>query len=259
MRKFAVAATAIAALILIVPAQAAEEIEIPKQHWGFQGPFGIYDRAALQRGFQVYKEVCAACHSMNLVRYRDLGPPGIGGSGGLGFSAEAVKALAAEAEIPDLNDSGEPTTRPGRPSDRLKAPFPNERAARTANGGALPPDLSLMAKARKGGADYIYALLTGYEDAPASITMMQGMSYNNAFPGHQIAMPPPLNDGAVTYADSTKATVPQMAHDVASYLAWAAEPEMEARKRLGVKVLMFLVILSGLLLIAKRKIWASVH
>jgi ubiquinol-cytochrome c reductase cytochrome c1 subunit len=257
MRKLAVAAAA--ALVWIAPARAAEEVEIPKQRWEFQGPLGTYDRAALQRGFQVYKEVCAACHSMNLVRYRDLGPPGVAGTGGLGFTPDQVKALAAEAEVPDINDNGEPITRPGRPSDHFKAPYPNEKAARAANNGAAPPDLSLMAKARKGGPDYLYALLTGYGDPPQGVTVMEGMNYNKYFPGHQIAMPPPLNEGAVSYADGTKATVEQMAHDITAFLAWAAEPEMEARKRLGVKVVLFLIILSGLLYIAKRKIWRAVH
>jgi ubiquinol-cytochrome c reductase cytochrome c1 subunit len=257
MRKFVV--TAFAALCLIAPARAAEEVEIPKQDWHFHGPFGTFDRASLQRGYQVYKEVCAACHSMNLLRYRDLGPPGIGGSGGLGFNADEVKALAAEAEVSDINDKGETITRPGRPSDRFKAPFPNAAAAAAANNGAAPPDLSLMAKARKGGPDYLYSLLTGYSEPPPGTTVMEGMSYNKVFPGHQIAMPKPLNADQVTYADGTKATEQQMAHDVASFLSWAAEPELEARKRLGIKVLLFLLVLSGLLYVAKRKIWSDVH
>ncbi|HEX2112870.1 MAG TPA: cytochrome c1 [Alphaproteobacteria bacterium] len=259
MRKLAFAA--FAAFVVLAPAQAAEEgPSIPQQKWSFEGILGTYDRAALQRGFQVYKEVCASCHSMDLVRYRDLGPPGIGGNGGLGFSADEVKALAAEVEVTDgPNDAGEMFQRPGRPADKFKAPFANANAARAANNGALPPDLSLIAKARVGGPDYVYALLTGYSDPPAGVTMMEGMAYNKFFPGHQIAMPPPLNADQVNYADGTKATVEQMAHDITSFLAWAAEPELEARKRLGVKVILFLIILSGLLYITKRKIWADVH
>jgi ubiquinol-cytochrome c reductase cytochrome c1 subunit len=169
-------------------------------------------------------------------------------------------ALAAEVEVTDgPNDQGEMFQRPGRPSDRFPSPFPNEQAARAANNGAAPPDLSLMVKARAGGADYIHALLTGYSDPPQGVTLMEGMHYNKYFPGHQIAMPPPLNPDQVTYADGTKATVEQMAHDVSAFLAWAAEPELEARKRLGLKVVLFLLILTGLLYVAKRKIWSDVH
>jgi ubiquinol-cytochrome c reductase cytochrome c1 subunit len=258
MRRLALAAAA--AIAFVLPAQAAEEPSIPSQKWSFDGVMGTYDRAALQRGFQVYKEVCSACHSMNLVHYRDLGPPGINGTGGIGFNADEVKALAAEVEVTDgPNDAGDMFQRPGKPADKFKAPFANANAARAANGGALPPDLSLLAKARKGGPDYIYAVLTGYTDPPAGVTVMEGMNYNAAFPGHQIAMPKPLNPDQVSYADGTKATVEQMAHDVSTFLNWTAEPELEARKRLGVKVILFLVLLSGLLYIAKRKIWAAVH
>src|SRR5690242_6593687 len=258
MRSLAI--LAFAAFVGLAPAHAAEGPSIPSQKWSFSGPLGTYDRASLQRGFQVYKEVCASCHSMNLVHYRDLGPPGIGGLGGLGFNVDEVKALAAEIEVTDgPNDAGDMFQRPGKPADHFKAPFANANAARAANNGALPPDLSLMAKARAGGPDYIYAVLTGYADAPADVKLMEGMNYNTAFPGHQIAMPKPLNPDQVTYADGTKATIEQMAHDVASFLNWTSEPELEARKRLGVKVILFLVILSGLLFFAKRKIWADVH
>jgi ubiquinol-cytochrome c reductase cytochrome c1 subunit len=258
MRRLALAA--IAAFALSGPAQAAEAPPIPDQSWSFEGVMGTYDRAALQRGFQVYKEVCSSCHAMNLIHYRDLGPPGIGGSGGIGFNADEIKALASEVEVTDgPNDAGEMFQRPGRPADKLKAPFANDNAARAANNGALPPDLTLMTKARVGGADYVYALLTGYSDPPAGVTLMEGMNYNKVFPGHQIAMPQPLNPDQVSYADGTKATVEQMARDVTTFMAWAAEPELEARKRLGVKVILFLIILSGLLYIAKRKIWADVH
>ncbi len=260
MRKLAFAALAAAGIALGAPAHGAEEIVLPDQTWEFEGPFGTFDRAALQRGFQVYKEVCAACHSMNQLRYRDLGAPGIGGTGGLGYNEDEVKAIAAEFEVTDgPNDQGEMFERPARPSDRFKAPFPNENAARAANNGAAPPDLSLMAKARAGGADYIYALLTGYSDPPEGVSLMEGMNYNKFFPGHQIAMAKPLNEDQVTYADGTKATEEQLARDVATFLTWAAEPNLEARKRLGVKVVLFLLLLTGLLYIAKRKIWSDVH
>jgi ubiquinol-cytochrome c reductase cytochrome c1 subunit len=258
MRELAI--LAFAASVGFAPAQAAEGPSIPSQSWSFSGPLGTYDRAALQRGFQVYKEVCASCHSMSLIHYRDLGPPGIGGLGGLGFNADEVKALAAEIEVTDgPNDAGDMFQRPGKPADHFKAPFANPSAARAANNGALPPDLSLMAKARQGGPDYIYAVLTGYADPPADVKLMEGMNYNTAFPGHQIAMPKPINPDQVTYADGTKATVEQMAHDVSSFLNWTAEPELEARKRLGVKAILFLILVSGLLYITKRKIWSDVH
>jgi ubiquinol-cytochrome c reductase cytochrome c1 subunit len=259
MRKLVLAAVAAVAFAAGMPAQAAEGVSVPSQKWSFSGPLGTFDRASLQRGFQVYKEVCAACHSMNLIHYRDLGPPGIGGSGGLGFNADEVKALAAEVEVDDLNDRGEIVQRRGLPKDRFKAPFPNPLAAAAANNGANPPDLSLMVKARPGGADYVYAVLTGYADAPAGVTLMEGMNYNRYFPGHQIAMAKPINADQVTFADGTKATEEQLAHDVVSFLAWAAEPEMEARKRLGLKIVLFLVIVAGLLFVAKRKIWKDVH
>jgi ubiquinol-cytochrome c reductase cytochrome c1 subunit len=260
MRKLFFAAAAAIAIASGASVQAAEEIEIPDQKWEFEGLFGTFDRASLQRGYQVYKEVCAACHSMNLLRYRDLGAPGIGGSGGLGYSEDQIKALAAEFEVTDgPNDQGEMFQRPARPSDRFKLAFPNEAAARAANNGAAPPDLSLMTKARAGGADYVYALLTGYSDPPAGVQVMEGMNYNKFFPGHQIAMAKPIAADQVSYADGTKATEEQIARDVAAFLTWAAEPEMEARKRLGVKVVLFLLLVTGLLYVAKRKIWSDVH
>jgi ubiquinol-cytochrome c reductase cytochrome c1 subunit len=235
------------------PARAAEDApRPPRQHWSFSGFFGTYDRAALQRGYQVYKEVCAACHSMRLLSYRNLSA--------LGFSEDEVKAIAAGFEVTDgPNDQGEMFKRPGRPSDRFVSPFPNEEAARAANNGAYPPDLTLITKAREYGADYVHALLTGYADPPAGVALQPGMSYNKYFPGHQIAMAPPLAENAVSFADGTKATVPQMAHDVANFLTWAAEPEMEVRKRMGVKVVLFLIVLSGLLYAVKRKVWKGVH
>jgi ubiquinol-cytochrome c reductase cytochrome c1 subunit len=239
---------------LSAPVFAAEgEIKIAKQSWSFSGPLGTYDRAALQRGFQVYKEVCSACHAMSLVAYRNLTA--------LGFSDAEVKAIAASVEVQDKepNDQGEYVMRPGRAADHFKAPFANEQASRAANNGAYPPDLSLITKARVGGADYIYALLTGYKPAPAGMTVPEGMNYNDAFLGHMIAMAAPLSEGAVTYADNTPTTVPQLAKDVSTFLTWAAEPEMEERKRLGVKVVLFLLLMTGIIFAWKRRVWKDLH
>jgi len=224
----------------------------PHQHWSFEGVLGTYDRAALQRGFQVYKEVCAVCHPVKHLYYRDLTE--------IGYTEDQIKGFAAQFEVTDgPNDQGDMFKRPARPSDRFAAPFANDNAARAANNGALPPDLSLMVKAREGGADFLYAILTGFKNPPAKFAMNKNMYYNEYFAGHQIAMPPPLADGQVTYADGTKATVEQMARDVTEFLAWAAEPNLEARHRMGFKVILFLVIATVLFYAAKRKIWAAVH
>ena len=264
MRKtmFKKAVFAVAAAIslgLTVSARAQDEPHFSKQDWSFYGVFGTFDRPSLQRGFQVYKDVCSACHSLRLLSYRDLGGGGAI-DGGIGLSTDEVKAIAASVQVTDgPNDQGDMFQRPGRPSDRFVSPFPNEQAARASNNGALPPDLSLIIEARPGGPDYVYGILTGFKDAPAGFTVNQGMYYNETFAGHQIAMPPPLSDGAVTYADKTQATVPQMAHDVVTFLTWAANPELESRHRIGVKVIIFLVILTGLLYAVKRKVWSDVH
>ena len=252
-KRLAAAAAAALALGIASTAHGADvEPQIERQHWSFYGIFGAFDRAAEQRGFEVYKDVCANCHSLNLLAYRDLEE--------IGLSANEVKAVAAGVEVEDgPNDQGQMFERPGKPSDRFKAPFANDAAARVANNGALPPDLSLIVKAREGGPDYVYSILTGFKEAPAGFKMAEGMNYNTAFPGHQIAMPSPLSDGVVTYTDGTKATVPQMAHDVVTFLAWAANPELETRHRVGVKTIIFLVILTGLLYAIKRKVWADVH
>ncbi|MGI9127765.1 MAG: cytochrome c1 [Roseomonas sp.] len=239
-------------LFAAAPAYAAGgEIEIPDRKFSFDGVFGTYDRASAQRGFQVYKEVCSACHSMRLVSYRNLRE--------LGLSEAQVAAIASQFQIVDgPNDEGQMFERAGRPADRFRKPFANDAAARAANNGALPPDLSVMTKARAGGADYLFALLTGYVDPPAGVTLMDGMHYNKYFPGHQIAMGAPLNPDQVEYADGTKATVEQMAHDVSTFMQWAAEPELEQRRALGVKIIIFLTILAGLTYAVKRKIWADV-
>ncbi len=251
------AAVAIAAgawsLALSTPAQAAgEAVELPQHSWSFSGPFGTYDRGALQRGFQVYQAVCSGCHALSYVAYRNLED--------LGYNADEIKAIAAEASVVDgPDDSGEMFERPGIPADRFVNPFPNENAARAANGGAYPPDLSLIVKARPDGANYVRALLLGYVDPPADFNLMEGMNYNAYFPGHQIAMAAPLYGDDVTYEDGTPSTVEQETEDLVTFLAWAAEPEMEERKRAGVMTLLFLLVFTGLLYATKRKIWADVH
>lgn len=229
-----------------------EQAPLPKQSWSFNGPFGTFDRAAMQRGFQVYKEVCSNCHGMKELYYRNLSS--------IGLSEAQVRAVAASVTVPGgTNDSGEPVERAGLPSDHLRSPFANDKAARAANGGALPPDQSLIVKAREGGADYIHALLTGYEDPPAGVTVGEGLHYNKYMAGNQIAMAPPLQDDIIAYADGTPATVEQMSRDVTQYLAWSSNPEMEARKRMGVRVVVFLTLLTGLTYMLKKKIWKDVH
>ncbi|HEX7968412.1 MAG TPA: cytochrome c1 [Stellaceae bacterium] len=262
MRKIVFALTGVAAILLAVAAAKAEEetpaLLTPPQPWSFAGPFGTIDRAAAQRGFQVYEEVCSKCHSMNFLHYRDLGPGGPGG--GLGYTEDEVKAFAAQHQVTDgPNDQGEMFQRPGRPSDKFVAPFPNEQAARAALNGALPPDLSLIVKARADGPDYVFSLLNGYSDPPPGFKLGDGMYYNKYFPGHQIAMPPPLAGNDVTYADGTKPELPQEAYDVVTFLTWASEPTMEERKYTGAKVLIFLLAMTGVLYGAKRKIWSDVH
>jgi ubiquinol-cytochrome c reductase cytochrome c1 subunit len=257
--KFSVKALAVAlgltagAALAPAPVLAAgEAIKLPDVRFSFDGIFGHFDRASAQRGFQVYKEVCANCHGMHQLSYRNLRE--------IGLSDAEVRAIAATVQIVDgPNDEGQMFERPGRPSDRFRMPFANEKAARAANNGAYPPDLSVIAKARQGGADYLYALLTGYEDPPAGVTLMEGMHYNKYFAGHQIAMAPPLNEGQVEFHDGTQASVEQLARDVSQFLAWAAEPEMEQRKSMGVKIVLFLTILGGLAYAVKRKVWADVH
>lgn len=246
------------------PAVAAEtgHIELKHTEWDFASPFGTHDRNQLQRGYQVYKEVCSACHGLRLIAYRNLGEPGgpfdVPGMDHAIVEA-MVKKIASDASVPDLDAEGQPTTRPGIPADRFVSPFPNDRAARAANNGASPPDLSLIVKARTGGADYLYSILTGYVPAPADFKLQEGMNYNAYFQGHQIAMPAPLTDGQVTYADGTNASVDQMAKDVATFLHWASEPRAEERKRLGFKVLIFLAVFAALLYVSYRHVWRDVE
>jgi len=261
MRKIAWALLGLVALACPALAQDEGTPPLPKQSWSFDGPFGTFDRGALQRGFQVYQEVCSNCHSLSLLSYRDLSA--------LGYNDDQVKNVASQKEVTDgPNDQGDMFQRPARPSDHFVPAFPNDQANRAAHNGALPPDQSLIVKARAGGLgilfgsegpDYIYALLTGYKDAPPGEKLAENQFYNVYFPGHHIAMPPPLVDEVVTYGDGTKATVAQEAHDVATFLTWAAEPNLEDRKRMGVKVIFFLLVMTGVLYLAKRKIWAAVH
>lgn len=251
MRMLRLAAAA-ALLGLATPVQAAgPAVPLPQQDWSFGGLFGTFDRASAQRGFLVYKQVCAACHAMRQLAYRNLE--------GIGLSEDEIRAIAAEVQVTDgPNDDGEMFDRPGRPSDRFRSPFPNERAARAANQGAYPVDLSLIVKAREDGANYLYALLTGYrETPPAGVEPMEGMHYNEYFPGHWIAMARPLFDDQVEYADGTPATTSQMARDLTTFMAWAAEPELEQRRAMGVRVILFLIVLAGLTYGVKRKIWAD--
>jgi ubiquinol-cytochrome c reductase cytochrome c1 subunit len=251
MRRLLFAGLVVASLPWVETARA-EEIELPKQTWSFNGVFGTFDRASAQRGFQIYAEVCSACHSMKQVYYRNLE--------GIGLTLAQIKTIASNFQVPGaLNDSGQPTERPALPSDHFRSPFPNDLAARAANGGALPPDQSVIELAREGGPDYIDALLNGYGDPPAGLKIGDGLYYNKYFPGHQIAMPQSLRDESVTYADGTKATLAQEAHDVTTFLAYVANPELEERHRMGVKIVLFLALMTGLTYAVKRKIWSDVH
>lgn len=231
---------------------ATAEYEPPKQPWAHKGVFGAYDMASVQRGFQVYREVCSNCHSLKYVAYRDLEQ--------LGYTPDQVKAVAGAVTVSDgPNDDGQMFDRPGRPSDHFKSPFPNDKAARAANNGALPPDMSLLVKAREHGEDYIYALLNGYETAPTCAPVMPGMNWNKYFPPHQIAMPKPLNDAQVQFSDGAPNNLPEEARDVVQFLAWASEPHMEQRKELGIKVLLFMLVFVGIMAAAKCKVWEDVR
>jgi len=269
MRKTLLAAALLLAWTGI--ATAAETRHSAKDiDFSFEGPFGTFDRGQLQRGYKVYKDVCANCHAMNLMAFRNLSQPG-----GPGFSGPQVQSLAATYTIQDINDQGEPFDRQRIPSDRFPSPFPNDQAARVANGGALPPDLSLITKARAGwtgtfaqlfygmgGPEYVYSVLTGYEPPPAELAAAapEGKHYNPYFEGGPwIGMTPPLADGQVTFDDGAPNTVDAMSRDVAAFLAWAGEPKMEERKGLGFSVIIYLAILTVLLYLVKRRIWAKVE
>jgi len=273
-RNFVIAVALAAALsgFAMRAASAQEAAAPPRQHWSFAGPFGTYDTAQLQRGFKIYKEVCSNCHSLKLIAFRNLAD-----LGGPAFSEAQAATIAAGYQITDgPNDQGQMFQRPGRLADFFPAPFPNDQAARAALGGGLPPDMSVLAKARsyeagfpwfivdaftqyqEDGPDYIHAILNGYTDAPAGFTLPPGGQYNKYFPGHAIAMPKPLSDGQVEYTDGTPATVDQYGRDVAAFLMWAAEPTLDARKRLGFQVMIFLIVFAGLLYFTKKRVWHAV-
>ena len=272
--KFCILFQIIFVLFFSVNAFAAgEQKRVQKHDWTFAGIFGHYDDAQLQRGFQVYREVCSSCHSMNYVYYRNLAE-----EGGPGFTVEEVKVIASEDMIIDgPDDYGEMFERPGKPSDTFVSPYANQNEARASNGGAYPPDFSVLAKARstlrgfpwwfvdlftgyqEQGVDYIYALLNGYSEPPKDFILQSGMHYNEYYPGNQIAMGQPLYEESVEYADGTVASVEQMAEDVSAFMMWAAEPKLEIRKQMGFKVAIFLFVLAGLLYYSKKKIWARIE
>lgn len=242
------------ALLMPLTAQAnSSGVHIPEQEWGFQSKLGTYDRTALQRGLQVYREVCSSCHSLKRIAFRNLEA--------LGYSKDDVKALAAEYTVKaEPNDEGEVLERPATPSDYFPSPFENDEAAKFANNGAIPPDLSLITKARANGPDYIYALMTGYrEEAPVGHELGDGLYWNDYFAGNQIGMPPPLYNGIVDYPDGQSASVEQASKDVVEFLTWAADPRMEERKAMGIKALLFLLIFSGIMYAVKRRIWSDQH
>jgi ubiquinol-cytochrome c reductase cytochrome b/c1 subunit len=277
LASIAVAAViGLAAIVGATPRAQAQEHETPKPpklSWSFAGPFGKYDRAQIQRGFKIYREVCQNCHSLSLLSFRNLAD-----EGGPGFSEAQVDAIAAQYKVKDApNDQGDINDRPARAADHFPPVFANEQAARAANGGALPPDMSVLAKARgyergfplfifdiftqyqEAGPDYIAAILKGYEDAPKGFALPAGANYNTYFPGHALGMPKPLSDGQVEYTDGTPATLEQYSKDIASFLMWAAEPHLDARKQLGMSVLGFLIVFAGLLYFTKKKIWHEIE
>jgi ubiquinol-cytochrome c reductase cytochrome c1 subunit len=228
--------------------------DLLKIDWSFAGITGKFERDSLQRGYQVYKEVCSSCHSMKYLSYRNLGQ-----KGGPEFTLEEVKAIAASYDVEDgPNSEGEMYERPGRPSDHFVNPYPNDNAAIAANGGAYPPDMSVLAKARTGGANYIYSILMGYEEKPAGFVLDEGVYYNKYMDGNKIKMMNPLSDDLIEYTDGTNATQAQMAKDVTTFLTWTAEPHLEARHRTGTKVIIYLIILATLVYFSMKKIWSRV-
>ena len=266
-----VLAGSLAAMAWPASAQLTEQVPPPRLKWSFAGPFGKYDEAQLQRGFKIYKEVCANCHSMEMLSFRNLSDVG-----GPGYSEAQAEAVAAEYKVKDLDDLGNPIERAGRLADHFPAPFANELAAKATHGVA-PPDMSTLAKARsysrgfpwfiidavtqyqEQGADYIAAYVTGYTEAPKGFVLPEGGHYNEYFPGHNTAMPQPLQPGQVTYDDASPQTVEQYSKDVAAFMMWAAEPHLDARKRIGFQVMIFLIVLAGLMYFTKKKVWSAVH
>ena len=245
-------------LIIIISCNnsvAEEKVSLLKNKWSFEGIFGTFDRASLRRGYQVYNEVCSTCHSINLLSYRNLSE-----KGGPEFSLESTKNIAASFEVIDgPNSEGEMFTRTGRLSDKFIKPYPNVQAAKSANGGAYPPDMSVLVKARGGGANYIYSILLGYEDPPEGFNLDEGVYYNKYMPGNNIKMPNVLSDGLLDYEDGTGATVQQMAKDVSTFLTWVSEPSLEARHKIGFKVILYLIILALLVYLSMKKLWLRVE
>ena len=237
----------------LIAAENTEKLLSPG--WSFKGFFGKFDRASLQRGYQVYTEVCSACHSMKYLSYRNLYE-----KGGPEFSKDQAKIIASQFEVIDgPNNDGEMFNRPARLSDNFVGPYPNDQAATAANGGAYPPDMSVLVKARKGGADYIYSLLLGYKDPPEGISLDDGVYYNKYMAGNKIKMSNPLAEGLVTYSDGTASTEEQMAKDVVSYLAWAAEPHLEDRHKLGFRAMIYLFIITILVYFSMKKLWSRIE
>lgn len=233
---------------------AGGEVHLKHEHWSFDGYTGSYDKAALRRGLQVYRDVCAGCHSLDFVAFRNLSD-----EGGPSLPEKMMKALAAEYEVPDIDDEGEPIMRPAGAPDYFPSPYANKTQAEAMNGGAIPPDLSLIAKGRHDGPNYLFSLLTGYEEeVPHDVEVSEGLSYNPYFPGGQLAMAQPLYGDDVEYADGTEATIEQEARDVTHFLMWAAEPRLEERKTGGRKALLFLFILTGLMYLCYRMVWSDV-
>ena len=234
---------------------AEEKKKLLKVDWSFNGYLGKFDRASLQRGYHVYTEVCASCHSMSYLSYRNLAE-----KGGPEFSEEQAKAIAANFEVTDgPNDDGEMFTRPAKLSDKFVNPYQNDKEAMASNGGAYPPDMSVLVKARSGGADYIYSLLLGYEDPPSDVILDDGVYYNKYMYGNMIKMPNPLSDGLIEYNDGTEATEEQMAKDVVTFLAWAAEPHLEARHKIGFKAIIYLIILTLLAYLSMKRLWSRIE
>ena len=241
--------------IIVHQVKAEEKLELLKTDWSFKGLFGKFDRGALQRGYQVYTEVCASCHSMKYLSYRNLSE-----KGGPEFSIEQAKAIAASFEVTDgPNDDGEMFQRPAKLSDKFIMPYGNVKEAQAANGGAYPPDMSVLAKARSGGVDYIYSVLLGYEDPPNGVTLDDGVYYNKYMYGNKIKMSQPLYDGSVEYSDGTEATEEQMAKDVVTFLMWSAEPHLEARHKMGFKAILYLIVLTILVYFSMKKIWSRIE
>lgn len=234
-------------------AQAAGDAPKPPTHeWSFNGPFGYYDKAAMQRGYKIYREVCASCHSMKHMYFRNLEA--------LGYNENQIKNIASEYSVQDgPDDEGEMFDRPAKPSDGFPAPFANDKAAAYANDGAVPPDLSLITKARMNGPDYLYALMTGYQEPPHGAGVVEGKHWNKYFPGHNISMAPPLSDDLVAYEDGSAQTVEQYSKDLVQFMMYAADPHMEARKKAGFRVILFLLVFAGIMYAVKKKIWAELH